>query len=79
MKIYYLVYEQYTTIVAIFGSLIECFDWKPNVPLKPPVIIKEVKHLDSGEFQMHTIQTSEAHWYKPAFPMEKLKSDTSIG
>jgi hypothetical protein len=62
MKIYYLVYEQYNKIVAIFGSLHECFDWKPEQPLVPPVVIKEVKHYPDGCFQFHDIQTSELHW-----------------
>jgi hypothetical protein len=62
MKIYYLVYEQYNKIVAVFGTLHECFDWKPEKPLVPPILIKEVKHYDDGRFQFHDIQTSEANW-----------------
>lgn len=71
MKIYYLVYHQYTKIVGVFDTLIECFDWKPEVPLEKPVLIKEVKRFDNGHFQIHTIQTSEHHW--PSVADEKLK------
>ncbi len=62
MKIYYLLYQHYTQIVGVFGSLSECFNWKPETPPKPPMIIKEVKEFDDGRREVNTITTSEHHW-----------------
>ncbi len=62
MKIYYLVYHQYTKIVGVFDTLYDCFAWKPPMPLEKPVVIKEVKRFADGRFEIHDIQTSEHHW-----------------
>jgi hypothetical protein len=74
MKLYYVVYEQTITLVGVFDTLFECFNWKPDVPLQAPVLIKEVKRYDDGTFQIHTIHTSELHW---SLADEKLKLNPS--
>jgi len=70
MKLYYLVYHQYTKIVGVFDTLTECFSWKPQIQLEKPVFIREVRRFEDGRFEIHDIQTSEHHWHN-----EKLKND----
>jgi hypothetical protein len=70
MKLYYLVYHQYTKIVGVFDTLAECFSWKPQIQLEKPVLIREVRRFEDGHFEIHDIQTSEHHWHS-----EKLKND----